>query len=200
MVNEISTISPNPFEKIRHINEAGFDYWTSRELARILNYEKYVNFEQVIEKAKVACTNSAQKVSDHFAEFGEMIEVGKGGKREIKNTKLSRYACYLIVQNADPSKEIVAQGQTYFAIQTRRQEMEDERRLLLRNELAKHNKSLAGTAKEAGVILPIDYAIFQNHGYMGLYGGLKSQQIHTKKGLKKGQSILDHIGKYGIGR
>lgn len=148
----------------------------------------------VIEKAKVACANSSQDVNDHFAEFGEMIEIGKGAKREIRNVKLSRYACYLIVQNSDPSKEIVAQGQTYFAVQTRRQEMEDERRLLLRDELAKHNKSLAGTAKEAGVVLPLDYAIFQNHGYMGLYGGLKSNAIHKKKGLKKGQGILDHMG------
>jgi DNA-damage-inducible protein D len=128
-----------------------------------------------------------------------MIEVGKGAKREVKTAFLSRYACYLIVQNADPNKEIVALGQTYFAVQTRKQELteqavEDERRLLLRNEMRLHNVKLADAAKDAGVIEPKDYAIFQNHGYMGLYGGLKAQDIHQRKSLKKSQHILDHMG------
>ena len=128
-----------------------------------------------------------------------MIMIGKGGQREVPVTLLSRYACYLVIQNADPSKEIVALGQTYFAIQTRRQELSDEmaeaeRRLLLRDEMKLHNVKLAGAAKNAGVVAPVDYAIFQNHGYQGLYGGLGTQEIHRKKGLKKGQQILDHMG------
>jgi DNA-damage-inducible protein D len=128
-----------------------------------------------------------------------MVDLGSGAKRQIKLAYLSRYACYLIVQNADPNKELVALGQTYFAVQTRKQELteqaiEDERRLLLRNEMRLHNVKLADTAKDAGVIEPKDYAIFQNHGYMGLYGGLKAQDIHRRKSLKKSQQILDHMG------
>src|SRR5450756_155524 len=128
-----------------------------------------------------------------------MIEIGKGGRREIKVTLLSRYACYLAIQNADPNKEIVAHGQTYFALQTRRQELadksiEEDRRVLLREEIRRHNVQLVDAAKGAGVIKPIDYAIFQNHGYMGLYGGLRQQDIHRRKGLKKSQKILDHMG------
>jgi DNA-damage-inducible protein D len=128
-----------------------------------------------------------------------MVELGSGAKRQVKSVYLSRYACYLIVQNADPSKEIVALGQTYFAVQTRKQELteqaiEDERRLLLRDEMRLHNVKLADAAKDAGVIEPKDYAIFQNHGYMGLYGGLTAQGIHQRKNLKKSQQILDHMG------
>jgi DNA-damage-inducible protein D len=128
-----------------------------------------------------------------------MIEIGKGGQRPVKTVLMSRYACYLAIQNADPKKEIVAQGQTYFAIQTRRQELDDERieekrRVLLREEMRRHNIQLADAAKGAGVVQPIDYAVFQNHGYMGLYGGLKMEDIHRRKRLKKSQKILDHMG------
>jgi DNA-damage-inducible protein D len=128
-----------------------------------------------------------------------MIEVGKGAQRSVKTTLLSRYACYLAIQNADPGKEIVALGQTYFAIQTRRQELsddevEEERRLMLRSELKKHNTKLAGAAKDCGVIDAKDYAIFQNHGYQGLYGGMTANDIHRLKGLTKSQQILDHMG------
>jgi DNA-damage-inducible protein D len=165
----------------------------------VLGYADYRNFEQVIGKARMACFNSGQRVEDHFVDITEMIEIGKGGQREIGVTLLSRYACYLIVQNADPAKEIVALGQSYFAVQTRRQELsdqavEDERRLLLRGELRRHNAQLADAAKGAGVVEPKDYAIFQNHGYMGLYGGLTAEGIHQRKRLKKGQQILDHMG------
>ena len=189
----------SPFEQIKRVNEAGNDYWSSRELADVLEYTQYRNFEGVIEKAKLSCFNSGRRIEDHFADVSKMIEIGKGGRRRIKVALFSRYACYLIIQNADPRKEIVAHGQTYFAIQTRRQELADERideqrRVLLREEMRRHNAQLAGAAKDAGVIQPMDYAIFQNHGYMGLYGGLKQKDIHRRKGLKKSQKILDHMG------
>src|SRR3989338_4664335 len=201
MVNEIEKISGSisPFERIRGTNEAGNEYWSSRDFSQVLGYTDYRNFEQVIHKARTACFNSGQRIEDHFVDITEMIEIGKGGQREVKTTLLSRYACYLIIQNADPSKEIVALGQTYFAVQTRRQELsdqatEEDRRLLLRDEIKVHNMRLAETAKRAGVITSVDYAIFQNHGYMGLYGGMNAQDIHRRKRLKKSQQILDHMG------
>jgi DNA-damage-inducible protein D len=189
----------SPFEKIKQVNDAGNEYWSSRDFAQVLGYTAYRNFEQVIEKARLACFNSGQRVDDHFVDIDKMVEIGSGAMRPIRTTLLSRYACYLTIQNADPSKEIVALGQTYFAVQTRKQELseqqiEDERRLLLRNELKKHNTQLADAAKQCGVVEPIDYAIFQNHGYQGLYGGMTAQDIHQYKGLKKGQQILDHMG------
>jgi DNA-damage-inducible protein D len=166
--------SVSTFERIRRLNESGREEWSSRDLANVLGYSDYRNFESVIEKAKLACINSGYKLEDHFGEVTEMIEIGKGGKRKVQTVILSRYACYLVVQNADPSKEIVAIGQTYFAIQTRRQELADqevegERRLLLRKEIKIHHIKLASTAKNAGVIRRVDYAIFQNHGYMGAF-------------------------------
>jgi DNA-damage-inducible protein D len=189
----------SPFEQIKRVNEVGNEFWSSRDFARVLGYSDYRNFEQVIEKAKIACFNSGQRLEDHFVDVTEMIALGKGATRPVKTTLLSRYACYLAIQNADPSKEIVALGQTYFAVQTRKQELseqqiEEDRRLLLRNELKKHNAQLADAAKDCGVIEPKDYAIFQNHGYQGLYGGLTAQDIHRHKGLKKSQQILDHMG------
>jgi DNA-damage-inducible protein D len=189
----------SPFERIKRTNDAGMEYWSSRDFSVVLGYGDYRNFEGVVEKAKMACFNSGHRLEDHFVDVTEMIGIGKGGQRPVKTVLLSRYACYLIIQNADPKKEIVAQGQTYFAIQTRRQELadervEDERRLLLREEMRRHNIQLADAARGAGVIEPIDYAIFQNHGYMGLYGGLKQEDIHRRKGLKKSQKILDHMG------
>lgn len=193
------------FEQSKKTDNLGNEYWSARELAKILEYSEYRHFLPVIERAKEACVNSGYEVSDHFEDVLEMVTIGSGAKRELETVKLSRYASYLIVQNADPSKEIVAQGQTYFAVQTRIQEIsqmaeytnlstEDERRLFLRNELVKHNTQLAAAAKESGVVKPIDYAIFQNHGYKGLYGGLDAKGIHHKKGLKKSQQILDHMG------
>lgn len=189
----------SPFERIKRVNDAGVEYWSSREFARVLSYTDYRNFEQVLEKAKLACFNSGQRVEDHFVDITEMITVGKGGKRPVKTTLMSRYACYLAIQNADPGKEIVALGQTYFAVQTRKQELtdqqlEEDRRLLLRSELKKHNTLLADAARQCGVIEPRDYAIFQNHGYQGLYDGMTAQDIHRHKGLKKGQQVLDHMG------
>lgn len=203
MENRITKSPPtgndSPFEQIKRLNNAGGEYWSSRDFSKILGYSDYRNFEQVIKKAKSACFNSGHRIEDHFVDITEMIEIGKGAQRAVNSVYMSRYACYLIVQNADPSKEIVALGQTYFAVQTRKQEMseqelEDNRRLLLRQEMKTHNVRLAGAAKEAGVVKAVDYAVFQNHGYMGLYGGLTSGDIHRRKGLKKGEQILDHMG------
>lgn len=204
MNSEDSPAAPHvsPFEVIRRESEDGGEYWSARDLARILNYTEYGKFRNAIQKAEEACQNSGEAVSDHFAHVSEMIETGKGAKRKVEDVRLSRYACYLIVQNADPSKPIVALGQTYFAVQTRRQEIadelagltEDQRRLYLRGQLADHNRQLAEAASQAGVIKPIDFAVFQDHGYMGLYGGLKARDIHARKGLKKNQQIPDHMG------
>jgi len=180
------------FEQIKHTDENGNEFWMARQLAKVLQYADFRNFITVIEKAKEACENSGQQIDDHLGEFTEVVAVGSGATYNYPSYKLSRYACYLIVQNADPNKEIVALGQTYFAVQTRLQEIrqmeeynqlctEDEKRLFLRNEMAKHNIQLAAAAKDAGVINPVDYAIFQNHGYKGLYGGLDAKAIHARK-------------------
>ena len=205
MENNLSKRAQTIFEQIRQVDENGNEFWSARELGKVLEYSEYRHFIPVIDRAKEACKNSGFSVSDHFEDILDMIELGKGAKRSVDSIKLSRYACYLIVQNADPSKEIVATGQTYFAIQTRIQEIrqmdeytslksEEEKRIFLRNELKTHNIQLAEAAKGAGVIEPIDYAIFQNHGYMGLYGGLDAKGIHSRKGLKKSQNILDYMG------
>ncbi len=205
MAKELSKHNLNLFEQIRRTDQKGNEFWSARDLSKVLEYTDFRNFSLVIVKAVEACKNSGQPVENHFVEFNEMVAIGSGAEREIPSYKLSRYACYLIVQNADPSKEVVALGQTYFAVQTRLQEIrqmdeynrlstEEEKRLFLRNEMAKHNTQLAAAAKDAGVIEPIDYAIFQNHGYMGLYGGLDAKAIHKHKGLKKSQQILDHMG------
>ncbi|WP_076950121.1 DNA damage-inducible protein D, partial [Burkholderia pseudomallei] len=169
-----------------------------------LEYGTWDKFRRVIDKAAEACERSGNVVADHFSQVGKMVELGSGAQRALEDFHLSRYACYLIVQNGDPSKPVIANGQTYFAMQTRRQELadeatfarfgEDEKRLAIRNELATHNKHLAAAAKEAGVETPIEYAVFQDHGYKGLYGGLGNKEIHAKKGLKKNQKILDHMG------
>ncbi|MCW5555454.1 MAG: DNA damage-inducible protein D [Verrucomicrobiae bacterium] len=191
----------NIFERIKRVRPDGNESWSSRDFADVLGYTDYRNFEAVIEKARIACFNSGQRIEDHFVEITEMIEIGKGGQRPVKTMMLSRYACYLIIQNADPSKPLVALGQTYFAVQTRRQELaddealaEDQKRLLLRAEMKTHNKKLAGVAKRSGVALPVDYAIFMDHGYRGLYGGLGVRDIHQRKRLKPKENILDHMG------
>ncbi len=205
MGNKLSNPNQTIFEQIKRISQNKSEYWTARDLSKVLEYSEYRHFKPVIDRAKEACKNSGYKVADHFEDILEMVSIGSGAEREIEEVKLSRYACYLIVQNADPGKEIVALGQTYFAVQTRLQEIqqmkayqqlntEEEKRVFLRKEMAEHNKHLAEAAKGAGVIEPIDYAIFQNHGYMGLYGGLDAKGIHKRKGLKKSENILDHMG------
>ncbi len=196
--------SHESFESVKQVDEQGNEFWYARALAKLLDYRDFRNFTKVIEKAKIACESSGYAVSDHVVELTEMIDLGKGAVRELPSFALSRYACYLIVQNGDPTKPIIASGQTYFALQTRRQELaddetfkrlkENEKRLFLRNELKEHNKQLVETAQQAGVESSVDFAIFQNHGYKGLYGGLDNKAIHELKGLKKSQKILDHMG------
>lgn len=190
------------FESIKHINKYGQEFWYARELSKVLEYKDFRNFELTIYKAMDACENSGNKSSDHFGETTEMVPIGSGAKRSVRSYALSRYACYLIVMNGDVSKEIISLGQTYFAVKTRQQELiehydeldEDKKRLAIRNEMIIHNKSLAEAAQMAGVESQVDYAIFQNKGYQGLYGGLGVKEIHARKGLKKSQKILDHMG------
>ena len=190
------------FESIKHVNEYGQEYWLARELQPILDYAQWRRFAEAIDRAKLACQNSGFEIADHFADVGKMVDIGSGAEREIDDIMLSRYACYLIVMNGDPRKEVIAVGQSYFAVKTRQQELidnyealsEDQKRLAIRNEMIAHNKSLAEAAQMAGIIEPRDYAIFQNRGYQGLYGGLGAKEIHERKGLKKSQKILDHMG------
>ena len=179
------------FEDIKHIREDGSEYWSARELASALDYTQWRNFSKVIGRAMIACENSGHDVLDDFAEVSKIVNAGATSK-PIKDYELSRYACYLIVQNGDPRKEVIALGQTYFAIQTYRQEVadhfnqldEDRRRLVVRGDIK----------QDAGVITNEEFAIFQNAGYMGLYGGLDVEDIHERKQLEVGQKILDYMG------
>ena len=192
------------FEGLRQLDEAGNEFWRARPLAKVLDYSEYRHFLPVVERAREACAKSSQSVAEHFEDVLAMVDIGSGARRELPDIRLSRYACYLVVQNGDPSKPVIANGQTYFALQTRRQELaddaafarldEDEKRLAIRNELAQHNKNLAAAAKDAGVESSLDCAIFQDHGYRGLYGGLGAKDIHARKELKKSEKILDHMG------
>ncbi len=201
-MSNIAKYSDQTFESIKHVNEFGQEYWFARELQSILEYIQWRRFHETIERAKLACMNSGYKAEDHFADVGKMVAIGSGTERTIDDIMLSRYACYLIVMNGDPRKEVIAVGQTYFAVKTRQQELienyeqlsEDQKRLAIRNEMIAHNKSLAQAAQMAGVETPQEYAVFQNRGYQGLYGGLGMRDIHARKGLKKSQKILDHMG------
>lgn len=198
----LSAYSEQTFENIKHINESGQEYWLARELQGVLDYKQWRRFEDAIERAKLACRNSGFDPDDHFADVGKTIPMPKGAQRVVQDYELSRYACYLIVMNGDPRKAVIAVGQTYFAIKTRQQELidhydeldEDQKRLAIRNEMKRHNVSLADAAHDAGVLDSRDFAIFQNMGYQGLYGGLGMKEIHARKGLKKSQKILDHMG------
>jgi len=196
-------INLHAFEEIKHTNSNnGTEYWFARELRVALEYTDWRNFVATIEKAMESCTNAGIDHGLHFARVEKTYNLPTGGIREIGDIALTRYACYLIAQNGDPSKETIAKAQAYFAIQTRRQELadqfpelpEDERRLAVRAELVRHNIQLAEAARNAGVIDPLDYAIFQNEGYKGLYGGLTAKDIHARKGLKKSHQILDYMG------
>ena len=200
-MKELKASEYKRFEDIKQVREDGTEYWSARELAPALEYAKWENFSKVIGRAMIACENSGHRVSDDFLEVRKIVEAGATSKPK-KDYELSRYACYLIVQNGDPRKEVIALGQTYFAIQTYRQEVadhfnqldEDRRRLVVRGDIKQWNQLLAETAHDAGVITNEEFAIFQNAGYMGLYGGLDVEDIHAKKELEIGQKILDYMG------
>lgn len=189
------------FEEIKNVREDGTEYWSARELSKVLQYIQWRNFAKVIDRAKLACKNSGKNIDDDFAEVSKIVEAGATQKKVI-DYELSRYACYLIVQNGDPRKEVIALGQTYFAIQTRRQEVadyfnqldEDNKRLVIRGDIKQWNQMLLEAAHNAGVITNKEYAEFQNAGYMGLYGGLTVDDIHRKKELKDNEKILDFMG------
>lgn len=190
------------FESIKYVNEYGQEFWYARALQTALEYTEWRNFSKVLERAMLACQNSKNQITDHFVKVNKMVNIGSGAERELEDYELSRYACYLIVQNGDPRKKVIALGQTYFAVKTRQQELienfdslaEDLKRLAIRKEMKEHNKLLVAAAKDAGVETALEYATFQNYGYMGLYGGLKAQDIKKRKNLKKSQDILDHMG------
>ena len=197
---EIKKYNETVFEDIKHIDEYGNEYWLARELMKALEYKKWDKFCNVIENAKVACEKSNCTITDHFSQVGKMVNIGSKTSRSIIDYKLSRYACYLIVQNADPRKESIALGQTYFAVQTRRQELteieysmltEDEKRFYQRNLTKKGNYSLNQVAKKAGVK---NFDKFHNAGYKGLYNGETADDIAKRKGLRYREEILDNMG------
>lgn len=188
------------FESIKHTDEYGNEYWEARELQKVLEYKRWDKFNNVIYNAKQACEQSGYLGSDHFSQVGKMIELAKGAKRKVVDYKLSRYACYLIVQNGDPRKEVIALGQTYFAVQTRKQELteleyeslsEDEKRLYQRSRIRKGNYTLNITAKKLGVK---NFDKFHNAGYKGLYNGETADDIAKRKELRYREDILDNMG------
>ncbi len=196
---DIEKYSKSDFERAKQHTEEGVEFWYARDLKDILEYGQWRNFLKVVEKAKESCKNAENDIGDHFADVSKMVEIGSEAKRNINDIRLSRYACYLIVQNGDSRKKIIALGQTYFAVKTREREndeafIEDKTRFAIRNELRTHNKSLAEAAHMSGVEHPKDYAIFQNKGYQGLYAGLGAKDIHERKGLAKNEKILDNMG------
>ena len=199
-MNEIKEYTKKVFEDIKHIDNNGNEYWFARELQNILEYIQWRRFENVINKAKIACKNSNIKVDDHFADVGKMVDIGSNTKRITKDYRLTRYACYLIAQNGDSRKEIIALAQTYFAIQTRKKELyeieynelnEDEKRLYRRNQARKGNYNLNKTAVKSGVK---DLARFHNAGYKGLYNGETADDIFKRKKLRYREDILDNMG------
>ena len=202
MSRDLMRYSDQTFEDIKHIDEDGQEFWYARELQRVLEYAQWRYMKEAVERARLACENSGLNPDNHFAEVRKMVPIGSGAERAVEDYMLSRFACYLVVMNGDPRKEVIALGQAYFAVKTRQQELienyeelsEDQKRLAIRNEMKRHNIALADAAHDAGVIEQKDYAIFQNKGYQGLYGGLGVKEIHARKGLKKSQKILDHMG------
>ena len=199
-MNELENINETIFESIKHVDEDGNEYWYARELQKVLEYKRWDKFYNVIESAQVACSISNNNVLDHFSQVGKMVDIGSNTSRNIVDYKLSRYACYLIAQNGDSRKKVIALAQTYFAIQTRKQELleeeynsltEDEKRFYQRDLTKKGNYSLNQTAKKAGVK---DLARFHNAGYKGLYNGETANDIAKRKGLRYREDILDNMG------
>ena len=191
------------FESAAQKSPQGLEYWSARELMALFGYGKWKNFQEVIKKAQIACHQSGHRISDHFAEVGKMVDIGSGAERSTMDIQVTRYGAYLIAQSGDTRKKQVAFAQTYFAVQTRLNETgqaqyqrvsEDQKRIDLRDRIATHNKHLASAAKLAGVVQPMEYAVFQNHGYRGLYGGLDVSGIRQAKGLPSKAQILDHMG------
>lgn len=217
-MNELSTQQRKLFDDIKHTDENGVEFWYARELQPVLQYAKWENFHKVIKTAMIACKISQQAVDDHFPEVRKMVEmptkqrkntddfgfpeVRKTKTKSIVDYKLTRYACYLIVMNGDPRKEVIALGQTYFAVKTRQQELaelydrlsEDEKRLFIRGDIKQKNMLLAEAAHKAGIITNQEYATFQDAGYRGLYGGMTARDIAEHKGLSEGEEILDYMG------
>ena len=199
-MNKIKEYTEKVFDDIKHIDEEGNEYWYARELQNILGYHQWRSINDLIERAKVACKESQNKIDDHFAFERKMVDIGSKTKRMVLDYKLSRYACYLIVMNGNPSKEIIALGQTYFAIQTRKQELsekeyreltEEEKRLYRRKQARKGNLNLNKTAVNSGVK---DLARFHNAGYKGLYNGETANDIANRKNLRYREDILDNMG------
>lgn len=201
-MNELSTQQKKLFDDIKHVDENGNEYWLARELQGVLQYAKWENFHKVIKTAQIACKISQQSISDHFPEVRKMVNIGSGAKRSQIDYRLTRYSCYLIVMNGDPRKEVIALGQTYFAVKTRQQELaelynqlsEDEKRLFIRGDIKQKNMLLAEAAHKAGIITNQEYATFQDAGYRGLYGGMTARDIAEHKGLSDGEEILDYMG------
>ena len=199
-MNELEKNNNKTFEDIKHIDENGIEFWYARELMPILQYANWQNFEKIIGKAKISCENSSINVLDHFIDIDKMVQIGSGAERKQKDYKLTRYACYLIAQNGDSRKKVIALAQTYFAIQTRKQEIsekeyssltEDEKRFYQRNLTRKGNYSLNQTAKKSGVK---NFDKFHNAGYKGLYNGETADDIAKRKGLRYREDILDNMG------
>ena len=199
-MNEIEEYTKKTFDDIKHIDEKGREYWEARELMKVLEYKEWRYFTTVIEQAQIACSESNNSIRDHFGVYTKMIEIAKGAQRKVLDYKLSRYACYLIVQNANPKYKAVALGQTYFAVKTRLQELvdieyvgltEDEKRIRKRKDTRTGNYSLNQTAKKKGVR---NFDTFHNAGYKGLYGGETADDIAKRKGLRYREDILDNMG------
>ena len=199
-MNELENINKTIFESIKHVDDEGNEYWYARELQKVLQYNKWENFKKVILKAKLSCNASSYEISEQFLDIRKPIIGGNGNVQYVCDYKLSRYACYLIAQNGDSRKKVIALAQTYFAIQTRKQELleeeynsltEDEKRFYQRNLTKKGNSSLNQTAKKAGVK---NFDKFHNAGYKGLYNGETANDIAKRKGLRYREDILDNMG------